>query len=161
VHVDRAGGVVEDEDRRIDEQRARDGDALALAAREGVAALADDGVVALRAAHDELVGVGGAGRRLDLFEGGVRSAVGDVVAIEMEKRKGSSSTTPTLARSDVERHVAHVVAVDRDGAVGHVVEARQQRATVDLPEPVRPTIATVSPASMWASKSCRISAPLP
>ena len=47
LHVDGAGGVVEHEDRRVDQQRAGDGDALALAARERVAALADDGVVAL------------------------------------------------------------------------------------------------------------------
>ena len=51
VHVDRARGVVEDQDRRVDQEGARDGDALALTARERVAAFADDGVVALGQAH--------------------------------------------------------------------------------------------------------------
>ena len=49
--VDGGGAVVEDEQARIGEQRARDGDALPLPAREPDAALADDRVVALRAAR--------------------------------------------------------------------------------------------------------------
>ena len=46
--VDRRGRVVEDQDARVDEQRARDRDPLPLAARERDPALADDRVVALR-----------------------------------------------------------------------------------------------------------------
>ena len=48
--VERAGGLVEDEDRRVAEERPRDGDPLPLSAREPGAALAEDRVVALRAA---------------------------------------------------------------------------------------------------------------
>ncbi len=39
--VDRRRRVVEDQDARVEQQRARDRDALALAARERQAALAD------------------------------------------------------------------------------------------------------------------------
>ena len=42
VGVERAGRLVEDHDRRVFQQRAGDGEALALAAREVAAALADD-----------------------------------------------------------------------------------------------------------------------
>ena len=45
--VERARRLVEHQDRRVAQDRARDRDALLLAAREAVAALADDGVVAL------------------------------------------------------------------------------------------------------------------
>src|SRR5581483_3039549 len=45
---------VEDEDRRVLEQRAGDGEALALAAGQQPAALADAGLEALRVAVDEL-----------------------------------------------------------------------------------------------------------
>src|SRR5579875_1220303 len=45
--VERGGRLVEDEDRRVAEDRPRDRDPLLLAAREAVAALADDRVVAL------------------------------------------------------------------------------------------------------------------
>ena len=49
VRVERAGRFVEDQDARILEQHARDRQPLALAARELVAALADDRFVARRA----------------------------------------------------------------------------------------------------------------
>ena len=48
LDVDGARGIVEDQDRRVHEQRAGDGDPLALTTRERVAALADDRVVAAR-----------------------------------------------------------------------------------------------------------------
>src|ERR1035441_3342046 len=66
VHVYGARRVVEDENRGIEKERSSDGDALALAPGQGVAALANDGVVALGQADDELVGVRGEGGRLDL-----------------------------------------------------------------------------------------------
>ena len=71
--------------RRVAKQRAGDGDALALAAGELHAALADMGVVAAAALpilelHDELVGVGEPGGRDHLVVAGVGAAVADVVA---------------------------------------------------------------------------------
>ena len=47
--VERRRRLVEDENRRVDEQRPRDGEALPLAAGEARAALAEDGVVAVGA----------------------------------------------------------------------------------------------------------------
>ena len=63
-----------------------------------------------------------------------------------EKRKGSWRTTPTSRRS-VEAKVAHVDAVDRDAPGRHVVEARDEAASVVLPEPVWLIRATVLPGS--------------
>src|SRR6185312_5796281 len=48
LRVDRAQRIVEQEDRRLPRERARERDALPLAARELNAALADDGVELLR-----------------------------------------------------------------------------------------------------------------
>ena len=62
--VERRRGLVEDQDGRVLEQRARDGDALALAARQQRAAIADRGVEALRQLGGELVDVGGLRRAL-------------------------------------------------------------------------------------------------
>ena len=58
--------LVEDQDARVRENRARDGDALPLAARQPHAALADDRVVALLEPLDELVAVRDAADRDDL-----------------------------------------------------------------------------------------------
>ena len=53
--VERGRGLVEDQDPRVLQQHAGDRDALLLAARQLVAALADDRVVALGQLHDPVV----------------------------------------------------------------------------------------------------------
>src|SRR5690606_1104265 len=55
--VDGAGRVVEDEDPRIGQERASDGDTLALPPGEGDAPLADLGLVAIGQGGDELMGL--------------------------------------------------------------------------------------------------------
>jgi hypothetical protein len=74
--------------RRVDEQRAGDRDALAFAARQRLAAFADQRVVAVRQAQDELVGVRGAGGGDDLGARGVGLAVGDVLGNGAEEQEG-------------------------------------------------------------------------
>ncbi len=64
--IDRAGGLVQDQDPRVDQQRAGDRDPLPLAAGEGLAALADQRIVAVGQPQDELVGPRGAGGGDDL-----------------------------------------------------------------------------------------------
>ena len=93
----------------FDEQRPRDRDALALAAGERVAALADDRVVAVGSSVDELVGSGGAGRRLDLVERRVRAAVGDVVADRDREQERLVEHDADLRAQARERELAHVV----------------------------------------------------
>ena len=57
-----AGGrVVQDQDARIEQQGAGDGDALLLSAAEGGAAFADGRVVAIGEGHDEVMRGGGFG----------------------------------------------------------------------------------------------------
>ena len=56
--IDRRGGVVEDEHPRLAQQGPGQGDALALAARQGDATLADHGGHAQRHLTDEAVGPG-------------------------------------------------------------------------------------------------------
>ena len=62
-------GVVEDEDARVDGERARDRDPLALAAGERDPALADDGLVPVGQPLDELVRLRELARPLDLVGG--------------------------------------------------------------------------------------------
>jgi hypothetical protein len=72
--VERARGLVEDEDPGILQHGPRDRDPLPLPARELDAALADQRVVTSGKAADEAVGVRRAGCRLDFFRGGDRPA---------------------------------------------------------------------------------------
>ena len=77
--VDRGERFVEHQDRRIAQQGAGDGDALALAAREAQAPLADHGAVALRQAPDEVMRVGGTRGRLDLRRARAGLAEADIL----------------------------------------------------------------------------------
>ena len=77
--VHRSGRVVEDEDPRVDRECPCDRQPLALAAREGDAALADHGVVAVGKLLDELVRLGQPRDPLDLRVVEVGHAEGDVL----------------------------------------------------------------------------------
>src|SRR6266545_6510033 len=68
LRVERAGGLVEYQDRRIAQQGARDRDALPLPAAEPGPALAQQRGVTLGQPHDELIGVRGTRRRTHLIE---------------------------------------------------------------------------------------------
>ena len=61
--IHRGGGLVQDQDRAVFQDRARDRKALLLPAGELDAALADQRIVAVGEPVNELVGVGGLGRR--------------------------------------------------------------------------------------------------
>src|SRR5687767_2415355 len=66
--VEGAGRLIEDQDARVGDQSARDRDALALAARERAAALADHGIVAFRQLQNEVVRAGELGGRDHVVE---------------------------------------------------------------------------------------------
>ncbi len=119
---------------------------LALAAGEGEAVLADLGVVAVGQLPDESIRLGGAGGGLDLLLAGVGAAVGDVRADGVGEEERIFRDQSDGGPQRVQGQLADVVAADQDGAVGDVVEARQEQGErVDLPEPEEPTTARVSP----------------
>ena len=124
--IKRGGGFVEDEDRGVLEQGAGDGEALALPAGETCSAFADHRIVALRKTLDEIVrerGLCGGG---DPLHGDVGLAIGDVVANGVvEEHRLLRDFADLLAERD-ESEVADVVVIEKDGAAGDVVEARQK-----------------------------------
>ena len=84
--VQGAGRLVEDQDRRVAQDGAGDGEALLLAAGEAVAALADDGVVAVGQRGDVVVDLGArARRRSSSASRGVRLGEAQVLA---RRRRG-------------------------------------------------------------------------
>ena len=72
MRVERAGGLIQDQDARVFQDDPGDGDALLLAAGELVAPLADDGVVALGQSSDAVVDGRRARGRFDLLIGRVQ-----------------------------------------------------------------------------------------
>src|ERR1017187_7114628 len=87
LRVQVAGGFVQDQDGRVLEQGARDGEALALSAGEFGAAIANHGLVAFREALDEIVGESGLGGGADGSFRYALAAVGDVVGHGVVEQK--------------------------------------------------------------------------
>src|SRR5438093_209860 len=109
--VKRAGGLVEDQDGRVSQDRSGNGHALPLAAREFYAALADDRLVPLREARDEVVGIGLAGGVLDLGLAGAGTAVGDVLGDRAAEQQHVLRHDRHLLAQLAERVVAVVTAI--------------------------------------------------
>ena len=122
LHVDGTGGVVENQDGRIDEQGPGDGDALTLAPRQGVAAFAHHGVVALGQLLDETVCPRCSRRGFDIGDAGIGAPVGDVVPDRHREEKGVVEDHADVRPQALDGEVPDVVAVDGEGALGHVVE---------------------------------------
>ena len=79
LHVEACHRLVQDQDRGVADQRARDGDALLLAARKSGAAFADDRVITILQFANELVGICGCRGGHDLLEARLGFSIGDVL----------------------------------------------------------------------------------
>ncbi|MCW0416310.1 hypothetical protein NB689_002064 [Xanthomonas sacchari] len=128
--IQRRGGLVQDQDRRVLEQHAGDGDALALAAGQLHAALADLRVVAALALAvlqllDELVGarLGHGGAQLRLA--GIWAAVQQVVADRAVQQRGVLGDQADLLTQALLGDAGDVLPVDQDAALLQVVQPQQ------------------------------------
>src|SRR5215211_5551768 len=126
LHIHGARWLVEDEDRGVLEECPGERDALALASRETHASLPDLGVVALRQAGDELVGVRRPSRRHDLLKGGVWISVGDVLGNAGREEERLLQDDGELIAHVGYPVVAQVHAIERYPSGGGIIEARQQ-----------------------------------
>ncbi len=138
LRVDGRERLVEDEDRRVTEERAGDGDALALAAGEPHAPLADDGRVAVGEPLDERVGAGRARGGLQLGRRGVRLAHPEVVLDGAVEEVGVLTHHGDPAAERVEAELAHVAPADPHVAALRIVEAQEELQHRRLPRSARP-----------------------
>ena len=125
--VERGGRLVEDQDRRVLQDRARDGDALALPAGEQRAALADHGVEALRQVRRRTrarARPAPRARRRPRSRAGALKAM--LLRIESSISITSWLTSASWLRRSAQAVLADVDAVEQHRAAVRVVEARQQ-----------------------------------
>ena len=124
--VDRARRFVEDEDRRVGEERPGDGEELLLPRAHRATFIVDDGVVAVRQGVHEAVDVRGSGGSEDLVLGGRRVAVGDVLpdraAEQPRVLQHHADVRPQLAA----RHRRDVAVVECDAAAVELVEPHDE-----------------------------------
>jgi hypothetical protein len=125
--IQRAGGLVQHQDRRVLEDRPGNRDALALTAGQRIAGLPDLGVYPLRHARDEFHRVGRLGGGDDVrFAGAGQFAVGDIVghaAVEQHHALPYPADLPAQRGQCVG---LVILAVQHDLPVAGCVEARQQ-----------------------------------
>src|SRR5918997_2411957 len=118
--------LVQDQDTGVPDDSPRDSDPLSLAAGEGVAPLADDGLVSIFELHYEVVGVGCFGGLDNLFRGSVQLPVGDVLLDGGAEEDRVLEDDPDLLAQGLELVVLYVSPIDPDGAASGFVEAEDQ-----------------------------------
>ena len=136
--VDRRQRLVEDQDGRVAEEGAGDGDALALAAGQAHPALAHDGLIALGQARDELVGVGRPRRRLQLRRRRLGLAHAQVLLHGAVEEIRVLAHDGDGAAQLVDAQVAHVLAAHQHPSALGVVEAEEEPGNGRLAGAARP-----------------------
>ena len=136
--IERRGCLVKDQDGRIFQEDAGDGDALLLPARQERAALADVGVKAVGHRHDVVVNFGALRRGDDLVHACVRAAVADVLEDGIGEEEDVLLDDADGAAEALLRDGADVLPVDADRAASYIVEARNELAERGLASAGRP-----------------------
>ena len=148
--------LVEDEERRVAHEGAGQGETLALAQRQAGAALAQPGVDALGQAPHDVGQPGGLQRGRHLGVGGAGSP--DAGRCRPRSgRRGAAAGAPSRCRPASRRGRGRAGPPRRAGP-GPTPGRRSPRTTsrrVDLPQPLGPVSATVSPGSTTRSAPCR------
>ncbi len=124
VHA--GGGLIENEDRRIRQQRARHADALLLAHAQLHAALAHARTVALGHLRDEIMAVGGLGGGGDFVFRGTQFAVLDILADGAVEEKCFLTDHRDMTAQRFECDGRSVLPVDGDAAPVEFIKRRQQ-----------------------------------
>ena len=117
---------IENQDGRVAQNRACQGDALPLAPRKVDSTFAHKRIVAMRQLHDETMGLGSLRCRDDLLKARLGFAVGDVFSNGSAKEDGLLEDHAHLPPKGFQLEAADVLAVDQDPAPPGIKEPQQQ-----------------------------------
>ena len=124
--IQRAGGFIEQQHRRITQQCPGNGHTLLLAAGQAGAAFAQLAVVTLRQCGQEAIGFGGAGGGEDLLIAGVQASVADV----LQRRAGKQHRMLWHQRHRLAQllrvELAHVHPIQTDLALLRIIKTHHQ-----------------------------------
>src|SRR5262249_51748030 len=124
--VERRRRLIQQYDRCILDERASDGDTLALAAGELQAVFADGCLVAARERHDEIMRIGGLGGGDDFVVACTRLAELDVFPNGATEQEHILSDIGDMPAQRLTRTQGHILIVDEDLAALCVVETQEQ-----------------------------------
>ena len=125
TRIDRRGGLVENQNRRILNHGSRNGEQLLLTLRKR-GLVVKHCVIAIRQRHDVVMQTHGLACVLDLLVGDVRLRIRDVFTHCSMEHPRILQHHGELVVHVPARHGSGVDAVDGDGAAGDLVEAHQQ-----------------------------------
>ena len=126
--IERACRLVEDEYRRIAQNRPRDRDPLLLSPREAVTALTDDGLIAFGQRCNHMVDARRLGGPLDLLVGCIRLGEPQVLAHRLVEEVGLLRDDTDQVGERLKAQIADVHTADRDPSSAGLVEPRGQIA---------------------------------
>jgi hypothetical protein len=129
--------IIQNQDSRIGQDRARNRDALALPTRQAEPALAHDRVVSAGQRAHELVGRGNPGGRDDFILASRWAAVGDVGSHGVREQEAVFEDHADIAAERLKAQATNVDTVDRDRPLVRVVEPRNQSSDGRLATPAR------------------------
>src|SRR5688572_1274943 len=125
--VERTGCLIQNQDGRVFEQGARNGDALPLAAGQLHAALSDDGRVTFWKAFDEFVAVRATRRSDDFLLGRAGASIGDVVPDRTAEEEHFLRNDGHVRPDALEWEFARVASVEPNATAIGFVKAEEQR----------------------------------
>lgn len=124
--IDAGRGFVQQQDRRVLEQRPGNRQALALSARQPRAALTDAGLIAVRQRHDERVRAGRPRGAFQLRGAGVGPRQAQVVGNGAVEQEHVLEHHADLGQQRIQRPVAHIASAHPHRAGADVVQPGQQ-----------------------------------
>ena len=131
--IDGGRGLVQDENRRILEDRPRDRETLFLTTREPDTTLANNRIVSVRQTQNERFSIGRARCFNQFFFRCIRSAEQDVVTDRSVEEEYVLEYTGDILSEKVELQVADVVTTDANGPRLNIVESRDEVRNGGLP----------------------------
>ena len=126
LRVERRGRLIEDQDLRVVQQRARYRYTLALSARKRVSFLSDNGIVSVGEFNDKSVRARRFRRRNDRLARRAGRRIGDIVVDRSVEEERLLQNDAHLRAQRVLRQIAQVDAVDRDLAPAGIVKTHEK-----------------------------------
>jgi hypothetical protein len=146
--------LVQHDDGRGLQHGAHNGDALPLATGKRGAAGCELLIVAIRQGRDESGRLCRARGGPDFFKGRCGFSEGDIGGDRVGKEKDGLEDDADLLHDLFDRDLSQIDAAERDATRGDIIEARDQRCAVLLPEPDAPTSAVTVPSRTVKETSC-------
>ena len=131
--VDGGGGLIQNQHLGVQQHRPGNGQELLLALGNIQAVLIDDGIIAVGKAADVTVDVGGLGGGGDLLQGGIRTAIGDILKNGAAEKPGVLENHGVGQTQAFPGKALDVPSVHGDDAVLGIIKAHEKVDEGGLP----------------------------